>query len=152
MAERIRAWEVVGITVTGRAPRDAPPLEVQQYHLTGQKKFFAIANIFWIKVRTYLHLHVHSLIAPQLSDFLDIVPRYPHLQGIKMRTLRIAFGSEEDYLIDPEVAQYYGVAPTACRPTVNNSETTLGQAPVPQVNGYVSPGLNSTLHLPSRAP
>ncbi|KAI9770104.1 MAG: Set3 complex subunit with deacetylase activity, meiotic-specific repressor of sporulation proteins [Geoglossum simile] len=123
MAERIRAWEVVGITVTGRAPRDAHPLEVQQYHLAGQKKFFAIASIFWIK----------------LSDFLDIVPRYPHLHGIKMRTVRIAFGSEEDYLIDPEVAQFYGVSPTACRPTVNNSETTIGQAPAPQVNGYVSP-------------
>ncbi|KAI9785157.1 MAG: Set3 complex subunit with deacetylase activity, meiotic-specific repressor of sporulation proteins [Geoglossum umbratile] len=89
MAERIRAWEVIGSTVTGRAPRDAHPAEVQKYHLTGQRKFFAIASIFWIK----------------LSDFLDIVPRYPHLHGIKMRTVQIDFGRDEDYLIHPEVAQ-----------------------------------------------
>jgi hypothetical protein len=68
-----------------------------------------------------------------------------------MRTVQIDFGRDEDYLIHPEVAQYYGVPQTVCRPTVNNSEIPLGQAPVPQVNGYVSPGLNSTLHLPSRA-
>jgi hypothetical protein len=53
MAERIRAWEVIGSTVTGRAPRDAEPVEAQQYHLVGQTKFFAIANIFWIKVKAH---------------------------------------------------------------------------------------------------
>ncbi|KAH0541353.1 hypothetical protein FGG08_004191 [Glutinoglossum americanum] len=130
MAERIRAWEVIGSTVTGRAPRDADPKEAQKYHLVGQMKFFAIANIFWIK----------------LSDFLDIVPRYPHLHGIRMRTVQIAFGREEDYSIDPEVAQHYGLSPTVFRTTTNDPDNHL----MPQVNGYVSPGFGPASHFPSR--
>ena len=137
MAERIRAWEVIGPTVTGRAPRDAHPVEAQHYHLTGQKKFFAIASIFWIKVRAHPLLQGHSLMVLQLSDFLDIVPRYPHLHGIKMRTVQIDFGREEDYLIDPEVAQFYGVSPTLYRPPASNPEAPVAQVPAPQVNGYV---------------
>ncbi|KAH0559577.1 hypothetical protein GP486_003905 [Trichoglossum hirsutum] len=133
-AERIRAWEVLGLEVTGRAPRDADPWETQRYHTVGQAKFFAIANIFWIK----------------LSDFLDIVPRYPHLQGIRMSTVRIAFGSEEDYVIEPDIAEYYGVLPTTHHPALIDSENPPGQALIPQVNGYISPGFNSTLHFPPR--
>ena len=33
-------------------------------------KFFALKNVFWIK----------------LSEFMDIVPRHPHLTGIKLGT------------------------------------------------------------------
>jgi hypothetical protein len=64
MAERIRAWEVIGITVTGRAPREADHVEVQKYHLVGQAKFFAIANIFWIKVKRIPALLRAFLTAP----------------------------------------------------------------------------------------
>ncbi|KAI9866444.1 MAG: Set3 complex subunit with deacetylase activity, meiotic-specific repressor of sporulation proteins, partial [Pleopsidium flavum] len=35
-----------------------------------QTKFFAMEHVFWIK----------------LSDFMDIVPRYPHLAGLHLRT------------------------------------------------------------------
>ena len=42
-------------------------------------KYDLLKNIFWIR----------------LSDFLDIIPRYPHLQGIHLRRRAMALDNEK---------------------------------------------------------
>ena len=46
------------------------PTEVYQLDEDTRPKFFALKHVFWIK----------------LSEFMDIVPRHPHLAGIKLGT------------------------------------------------------------------
>lgn len=46
------------------------PTEVFQLDEETRPKFFALKHVFWIK----------------LSEFMDIVPRHPHLAGIKLGT------------------------------------------------------------------
>lgn len=44
---------------------NAVPLDLET-----RPKFFALKNLFWVK----------------LQDFMDIVPRHPHLSGIRLTT------------------------------------------------------------------
>ena len=46
------------------------PTEVVNLDEETRPKFFALKHVFWIK----------------LSEFMDIVPRHPHLAGIKLGT------------------------------------------------------------------
>jgi len=46
------------------------PIGAHYLDLETRPKFFALSNVFWIK----------------LSDFLDIVPRHQHLAGLKLST------------------------------------------------------------------
>ena len=51
-------------------PSFLSPTEVYQLDEETRPKFFALKHVFWIK----------------LSEFMEIVPRHPHLAGIKLGT------------------------------------------------------------------
>jgi hypothetical protein len=92
--------------------RDASFGEIMQLDSETEPKYFGMEHVFWIRVRLFtvqsgLQEVANSI---QLSDFMDLVPHIPHLNGLRL----------DDFLtmhIDPEPsassAQLNGHAPVA---------------------------------------
>ena len=67
--QRGSLWRQLRNRMAQAVPSDRPgPIEAYHLDLETMPKFFALPQVFWIK----------------LSDFKDIVPRYPHLSGLRL--------------------------------------------------------------------
>ncbi|KAI9779486.1 MAG: Set3 complex subunit with deacetylase activity, meiotic-specific repressor of sporulation proteins [Peltula sp. TS41687] len=75
ITERHKAhiWRVTRLMLQGVTPMQMTAEDQLMRDMITQAKFRALETIFWIKY----------------SDFVDIIPRYPHLRGIELRTLTI---------------------------------------------------------------
>ena len=79
-SQRFSLWRVLRVKLTRF---EVHPLDYRmEDELTAEKeakfKYDILKNIFWIR----------------LSDFLDIIPRYPHLQGVHLRRRPMALDNE----------------------------------------------------------
>ncbi|KAI9817608.1 MAG: Set3 complex subunit with deacetylase activity, meiotic-specific repressor of sporulation proteins [Thelocarpon impressellum] len=70
---KVLLWRVARTKLQSKAPLELDGLGVMARDRLTQAKFRAMESVFWIK----------------LADLQDIVPRYPHLQGVKMSTLAL---------------------------------------------------------------
>ncbi|KAI9652615.1 MAG: Set3 complex subunit with deacetylase activity, meiotic-specific repressor of sporulation proteins [Trizodia sp. TS-e1964] len=67
---RVCMWRVLRMLLAGQLPsyQGWTSRDVQLLDVETEKKFFSMNQVFWIK----------------LSDFMDIVPKYSHLQGLNI--------------------------------------------------------------------
>ncbi|KAI9806360.1 MAG: hypothetical protein M1825_006475 [Sarcosagium campestre] len=70
---KVLLWRIIRMKLSGRAPMDMPGVGVGARDRLTQAKFRAMDNVFWLK----------------LSDLLDITPRYPHLQSVRISTFTL---------------------------------------------------------------
>ena len=74
---RSRLWRVMRVKLTRCNPPPGERFDLSVHDKedkAAEKKFFALNHVFWIK----------------LSDFMDIVPRYPHLANVSISTGALA--------------------------------------------------------------
>ncbi|KAI9836315.1 MAG: Ankyrin repeat domain-containing protein 11 [Thelocarpon superellum] len=76
---KVLLWRAIRMKLQGRAPDGLDGQGVGVRDRLTQAKFRAMEPVFWIK----------------LADFEDIIPRYPHLQGLKMFTTPLSLDRKD---------------------------------------------------------
>ena len=88
---KVLLWRVVRTKLQAKAPMGIDGSGIAARDRVTQAKFRAMEPVFWIKVckRMFNEGENPANVGVQLSDFNDIIPRYPHLQGMKITTLAL---------------------------------------------------------------
>ncbi|KAI9796932.1 MAG: Ankyrin repeat domain-containing protein 11 [Piccolia ochrophora] len=77
---KVLLWRCVKMILAGKAPLEMHHKGIGVRDRLTQAKFRSMDTVFWLK----------------LSDFMDIIPRYPHLQGLKITTCRVDLSRRDD--------------------------------------------------------
>lgn len=78
--------------------------DVMQLDCDTRPKYFEMEHVFWIRVSAFIAAHLVnvSLTDRQLSDFMDLVPHIPHLNGLELEFMSMH--------VDPEPSPGPGAA------------------------------------------
>ncbi|KAI9679777.1 MAG: Ankyrin repeat domain-containing protein 11 [Caeruleum heppii] len=83
--QKVLLWRIIRTKLQGKAPLNLCGSGIVVRDRLTQAKFRAMEAVFWIK----------------LSDILDIIPRYSHLQGVKISTLPLCDLGRKDPQTSP---------------------------------------------------
>ncbi len=68
-------------------------------------KFFALSELFWVRVRTIASFLTHPLMGLQLSDVHDQVIRHPHLSGMKLTQQSISLRPQHEIIAEGQARE-----------------------------------------------